>query len=129
MPTYTNATGATAIVPNLAGNNVVVDPGESIQTLQILGDGWTKTSDEPFDRLTLVRETVSAGGHVSGLLPCPVIVCTASQAGIIACPNSTSNPGGFELPAGFPVEIDNSGTIEALYLVGSSGTVLVQGLR
>ncbi len=129
MPTFRNDLNSDQLAVTTGGATATVPPGESIQTYQILGSGWTKTSDEPYDRLTLVEATVAAGSSVSGLLQCTVIVCTAGASGLKVCPNSAGNPGGLTLPGGLPVEIDNPGTIEALYVVGTGGTVFVQGLR
>ena len=48
MPTYTNAsTTETKIVTDINGVITDVAPGASIQTYEILGTGWTKTSDSP----------------------------------------------------------------------------------
>lgn len=128
MPTYTNNTGTTQIVRNLAGNNQVVGDGESIQTYQILAaEGWTKTSDEPYLKLANFREEVTAPGSVTGLLGSTLITLAASVDGITVTANAAGNPNGYQLAAGVVVEIDNPGEIDALYFSGGPGIVLVQG--
>lgn len=131
MPTYTNTSGSGRSAVNTHGDTVYIMAGGALVTYQILDDieGWTKTSDEPYDTLTLVEATVAAGASVSGLLECSAIICTASAAGLQVCPNSAANPGGLTLIAGSPTRIENTGTIESIHVVGSGGTVFVQGLR
>ncbi len=49
MPTYKrDANESVAEAMDTTGTKRFVSPGESIQTYDILGPGWTKTSDEPF---------------------------------------------------------------------------------
>lgn len=127
MPTYINDTGTTQVVRGLAGNNVIIGAGESIQTLQILGNGWAKTSDEPYLQLSNFRDEVAAPGSVSGLLSSALITLVASVDGIIVTANAAANPNGYQLAAGVVVEIDNPGEIDTLYFTGGPGTVLVQG--
>lgn len=127
MPTYTNASATTQTVPNLAGNNIVVDPGESIQTLQILGDGWTKTSDEPFYALGHVH-AVESPGSVDGLLGYRYLQIRTSDTGITVTANAAANPGAYPLVAGEPFYIDNTaGVVDELHFTGA-GDVTVVGL-
>jgi hypothetical protein len=129
MPTYRNDSEEARSATGSDGLECIVQPGQSVETYQILGAGWTKTSDAPYDRLTLVEEVVVAGASASGLLACSSILCTASASGLKACPNSPDNPGGLTLPVGSVAEIANNGSIETLHIIGSGGSVFVQGLR
>jgi hypothetical protein len=127
MPTYTNATGTTAIVPNLGGNNVKVEPGESIQTYQILGTGWTKTSDEPHYALGHVH-AVESPGSVDELLGYRYIQIRTADTGITVTANVADNPGAYPLVANEPFYIDNTaGVVDALHFTGA-GDVVVVGL-
>lgn len=127
MPTYRNDTGTSQVVPNLAGNNVVVGAGESIQTYRILGTGWTKTSDEPYFRLTTFRQVVTSPGSVTGLSGQRIIRVVTPSDGISMTANAAANPNAYPLTAYAAIDIANDGEIDALIFTGT-GTVTVIGL-
>lgn len=127
MPTYTNNTGTSQVVPNLAGNNVVVGDGESIQTYRILWTGWTKTSDEPFYALGHVHAAESPA-RVDGLLGYRYIQIRTADTGITVTANAADNLGAYPLVANEPFYIDNTaGVVAELHFTGS-GDVTVVGL-
>jgi hypothetical protein len=128
MPTYTNNTGTSQVVPNLAGNNVVVGAGESVQTYRILGTGWTKTNDEPYFALARVRGSITSPGTVSGLVTDRYLQVLTDADGITVKANVAANPNEYPLQKGVPYYIDNAdGVIDALVFVGD-GAVTVVGM-
>ena len=127
MPTYTNDTGTTQIVTNLAGNNVVVVPGESIQTYLILGTGWTKTDDEPWYPLATKHVTVTAPGTATELIDQKIIRVMALVDGITMAANDADNPYAYPLTKNVAVDVENGGEIDILAF-GGTGDVLVIGL-
>lgn len=128
MPTYTNATGTTQVVTASSGAEAVVPNGGSVQTYQILGSGWTKTSDEPYFELATFRETVTSPATVSGLIGQKIIRVVTADDDIFMTANVSENPNTYPLTANIAMDILNGGQIDALVFTGA-GTVTVIGLQ
>ncbi len=62
MPTYTNSSTTSKQVRNANGQIVIVSPNESVETLKILGTGWTKTADTPFANPTIAHDILEFTG-------------------------------------------------------------------
>lgn len=128
MPTYENTSGVGRHGRGTAGQLVYIEHGETIQTYQILGDGWTKTSDEPYYAIGRTSTvTVSTTGSATGLLGSKYLELRAQADGITVTANSASNPNSYPLKSGESFWIDNSaGIIDELHFSGGGDVIVVE---
>ena len=129
MPTFkNNSTSESVKITNINGIDIVVNPGEYIQTYKLnLPSFMTKISDLPYLPLTKINQTITTPGSISGLLASKVIRIVSTSAGISVGANSSENTSVMTLPANTPLDIENNWEIESLYFTGT-GTVVVTGM-
>lgn len=133
MPTYTRTGEGSVSVRRSTDNQLVeISPQESIQTYQILGSGWEKTSDEPYYPLGHIKDTLvldgASPGSVEDLSSFRFLQITTDGDDIVVTANSAANPFGYPLQANIPFFIENKdGVIDVLHFTGT-GSVVVVGL-
>ena len=127
MPTYLRTDDKPASVVDKNNDHTLVEQGQSIETYQILGAGWSKTSDAPYFALATYRQTVTSPGEATGLLGQNVIRVMALADGITMTANVAANPNTYPLTKGMSIDLLNEGEISSLVFAGA-GDVLVIGL-
>lgn len=142
MPTYKNDSTAARNVVNKSNKLVWVQPGETVETYQLLtADGWTKTSDSPYYNPVLaVHSTITSTGSddpttISLQEDCDhVEIWNNSDADITALLNTASNTPGYKIPANTLRTLTGlSGYVNTIVLefsaAVSSGDVIVHELE
>lgn len=125
MPTYTRSATSATLVENLSGEKVWVKTGETIETYQILGTGWTKTEDTPFYPLGAQSTPVTSPETVTGLKGFKTIKLLTAGTDITVKANAAANTYVLSLTKDVEKVIDNShGYIDSLIIAGT-GTVSV----
>lgn len=133
MPTYRNDTQENQQAENINGQMVMVAPGETIETYQVLpGPDWTKTADTPYFNIASAEHKLSAAE--AGWLSQDVDVGAAAfdiyaTVEITIHANSQS-AGGYRLLAGQSVQIANDRNIDTLHIYATAaGTVIINELE
>jgi hypothetical protein len=142
MPTYKNDSSAARNVVNTSSQLVWVQPGQAVQTYQLLtSDGWTKTSDAPYYNPVLaVHSTITstgAGDPTTITLADgtdQVEVYNNSDADITLLLNAAANTPGYQIPAASVRTIEGLGGYVADLVLQfsaavSSGEVIVHELE
>jgi hypothetical protein len=115
MPTYRNDGTFTTKLVNYKGKEVVMYPGVTIETHEVLGAPFTKISEEPFYSLTEVYGSVDVPDHISGLKDCKVIRVISGSVAVIMHINAASNTKVLHIPASTMAEFKNDGLIHTLF--------------
>ena len=132
MPTYTRTGEGPQTVRRVDNQLIEVYPRESVKTFTVLGDGWTKTSDEPYYTLGHIQVPVVSDGEtpvdVTGLKGFRFLQVITDGSDVVVTANAADNPYGYPLIAGTPFFISNiDGNIDVLWFSGT-GNVNVVGL-
>lgn len=116
MATFRNDGNFTTKMVDYEGKEVILYPGSSIKTHEVLGAPFTKTSDEPFYSLAKVQEdSLALPGSVSGLSDCKVIKITTNSGVVNMRCNSLSSPHVTVIPIDSVFEFRNDGSISVLF--------------
>lgn len=131
MPTYRNDGNVTVKMKNYLGNEVVLYPGVTIATHEVLGNPFTKISDAPYYSLEAIQDTLEMPDSISNLSKCKhITVTTGENQAFMKC-NSKTNPIETTIPANSVFKFTNTGEIHTLFFSAEEGvegaTVKIEG--
>ena len=115
MATYRNDGTFTVDMVDLYGKKVTLNPGDKIETHEVLRSPFTKTSDEPYYSPVLLKDEVEVPGSLLSVESCRIIKVTTGSYAVTMFFNSTSNEKSVYIPASTTVKIKNNGYIYDLY--------------